>query len=395
MKKTKAIVNKIVVGVLTALLSIALLPGRTLAAEGIESIEPSAGIDTNRKGSLTLTHKDVDDEFVPDVASHIYLIATVDANGIYTITDEFKGFFDDQNFFNNGYNYDKWKDCVQHSDEGGSNTGALEGYIETNSISEVKSGISDSKGETLYDNLDLGVYFVKSDDKVFDDYTDSFINFVYPVPILEKPETGGNLVINYNPSASPKKSRMDGVTHCGIRKLWVDSGNTDRRPASVTFEIYSDGKYMETVTLSSENSWYHEWSDEGIHSYEVKEISVVPGYVSNIAVQPVGEGAHNFIYTCTNTYTPPGDNPPPPDNPPGDTPPSNTPPSDTPPSDTPPGNPGGDQPGVLGAIRNLPAVLGARRLPQTGLLWWPVPVLVIAGVAFIVKGIKKSSKNKA
>ncbi|MBO5623902.1 MAG: Cna B-type domain-containing protein, partial [Butyrivibrio sp.] len=330
----------------------------------------------------------------------------VDANGSYTITDEFKGFFEDQNFFNNGFNYDDWKDCVAHTDAGGSNTGAMESYIDANGIAEVASGVSDGNGETLYGNLDLGVYFVRSDDMIKGDFIHSFINFVYPVPILEKPEVGGNLTINYNPSASPKKSKVqrDVLTHCSIRKVWMDSGYAENRPDTVAFEIYSDGALMETVTLSADNNWTYEWSNEGIHEYNVKEISVGEGYSSEVVVEQVG--AHDYAYTCTNTFTPPGDNPPPSDNPPGDTPPGDTPPGDTPPTDTPPtdtpptnpgnpGNPGGDLPGVLGAIRNLPAVLGARRLPQTGLLWWPVPVLVIAGIAFIVKGIKKNSKNKA
>ena len=52
-----------------------------------------------------------------------------------------------------------------------------------------------------------------------------------------------------------------------------------------------------------------------------------------------------------------------------------------------------DLPEVLGAIRELPAVLGARRLPQTGQLWWPLPLLVIVGIVFIVKGIRKNNKN--
>lgn len=46
---------------------------------------------------------------------------------------------------------------------------------------------------------------------------------------------------------------------------------------------------------------------------------------------------------------------------------------------------------VLGAVRDIvppvvPAVLGAQRLPQTGQLWWPVPILAIAGIAMVAAG---------
>ena len=45
---------------------------------------------------------------------------------------------------------------------------------------------------------------------------------------------------------------------------------------------------------------------------------------------------------------------------------------------------GGD---VLGAARTPQAVLGASRLPQTGQLWWPVPVLMVAGIALMAGGL--------
>ncbi len=44
---------------------------------------------------------------------------------------------------------------------------------------------------------------------------------------------------------------------------------------------------------------------------------------------------------------------------------------------------------VLGAARTPQAVLGASRLPQTGQLWWPVPVLMVAGIALMAGGLVK------
>lgn len=70
---------------------------------------------------------------------------------------------------------------------------------------------------------------------------------------------------------------------------------------------------------------------------------------------------------------------------------------------TPPGGGGGNPPSsgrrvtppsegsVLGASRDaaqpMPEVLGANRLPQTGQLWWPVPVLCILGLGLISSGV--------
>ena len=83
-------------------------------------------------------------------------------------------------------------------------------------------------------------------------------------------------------------------------------------------------------------------------------------------------------------------------------------------STTPGGNPpggGGNPPGggrrvtppppsqgsVLGASRDEipPEVLGANRLPQTGQLWWPVPVLCIMGLGLIVSGVHRRKAVEA
>ncbi len=409
MRKMSKVLNRIVVAFLIALLTMTLTPGLRVRAQedaagyassetGIGSVESGAYIDLGRTGSLKVVHyiigdDDKDVRAPKGVTSRIYLIATVDERGHYTIKDEFAGykyFAGNPDFFNKGFNYDQWKNCVTHTgqDRYNSDTGELEEYINNNGIKPVAEGVSNDNGETDYTGLALGVYFVLSDDIVIGDYTHSFINFVYPVPILEKRETGGNLKINYNPVASPKKSKVYNgeEVHCSLQKQWNDSGYSNR-PASVTFEIYCDGELMETVTLSSSNNWYHEWEDLGVHDYSVKEIGIAEGYSSEITVYQK-PGTHDFYYTCVNSYGG-GDEPPPP----GDNPP--------PPGDNPPPPEGGvlgafrDLPQVLGAVRQLPQVLGARRLPQTGQLWWPIPILLIVGVFFIVKGIRKNAKNSA
>jgi hypothetical protein len=370
--------------VAAALLALTMPVGRVNAKEYVAR----ADIDTDRSGSLTITHKSVDGDLMEGVTSQLYLVATIDADGQYTITDEFKGCFENADFFNNGFDYDQWKDCVQYDEK--SDSDILDRYIKEKSLSPVKEGKSDNNGKTYYTDLELGVYYVHSDEIVKDEHTHYFVNFVYPVPILEKDETSKGIRVNYAPEAEPKKSKVwNGVVvHCGIRKQWNDS-ESNNRPRSVTFEIYCDGEFMKRITLSSENGWQDEWEGTGIHDYDVKEVDAGEGYTGTITVKETEK--NHYIYTCVNSYS--GDNPPPPpDNPPPDNPPPDNPPPNTPPSN-PPGVP--DIPAVLGAIRQLPQVLGARRLPQTGQLWWPLPILVIAGIFFIVKGIKKNAKMKA
>ena len=56
---------------------------------------------------------------------------------------------------------------------------------------------------------------------------------------------------------------------------------------------------------------------------------------------------------------------------------------------------------VLGASRDvggeqpMPEVLGANRLPQTGQLWWPVPVLCILGLGLVGSGLYRRRTAEA
>lgn len=354
------ILIKIAILLISIFASVALFEKVSFAAA-------SATIDTSRTGSLTVTHHSAEDVAKENVTSHLYLVATIDENGQYTITDDFKEYFEDQNFFNNGYDYDSWKSSVMYN--GASDSDNLQNYIKTHDIKESASGTSDSEGKTYYKGLQLGAYYVLSDKLVEEEYTHAFANFIYPVPILELPENSANFVVNYSPAVMPKTETIknDVLVHCSVLKRWNDSGYENVRPSAVTFNIYCDGELMETVTLSAENNWYYEWQKAGPYTFFVEEVAIAEGYTSNIEVFQDG---HDAYYVCTNTYTPP------------ETPPET-------PEEPTPGIP--DLPEVLGAIRDLPEVLGARRLPQTGLLWWPVPILVIVGVILIVRGIKKKN----
>jgi hypothetical protein len=379
-----------------------------------------ANIDTSRKGSLTVTHISIDDELMENVPSHIYLVATIDENGQYTITDEFKECFADQDFFNNGYDYDSWKSCVTYDQSSDSDN--LYNYVNSKDIKEVKSGISDAQGKTYYTDLQLGVYYVLSDKVVKGDYTHSFVNFVYPVPLLEIGEDG-NLKIDYDTAASPKKAkaRNDVKEKLEVYKRWSDTGNQDRRPAYISVDILCDGDLYETARLSDSNNWQYTAEVEAGHTWSINESYAGDGYTGEATSSHTG---NTYTFIVTNTYeapeepvvpTPSGnpgepgrpvspetpDNPISPETPDQPTVPTEPDIPDIPVNPTEPDIPGipgiPDIPQVLGAVRRLagelPAVLGARRLPQTGQLWWPIPVMVIVGILFIVKGVKKNTKS--
>ena len=124
-------------------------------------------------------------------------------------------------------------------------------------------------------------------------------------------------------------------TEIEVEKEWKDSGHEKARPEGIEVQLLRDGEVYETVILNGGNDWSWAWSGlEAGHDWTVKEKTVPKGYAADIK-QNGGK------YTITNTYTP-------------------------------------QEP----------------KLPQTGQLWWPIPVLFCAGMLSFVIGFFMRRKNK-
>lgn len=120
------------------------------------------------------------------------------------------------------------------------------------------------------------------------------------------------------------------ITEVEVVKKWEDKGHESERPTSIQIQLLCDGEIYDVVTLSVTNQWKHTWTNlEKGHRWNVKEGST-PAHYTSKTTQSGGE------FTIVNTYRP-----------------------------SKPSEPS---------------------LPQTGQLWWPVPVLLCLGVLFLVIG---------
>lgn len=107
-------------------------------------------------------------------------------------------------------------------------------------------------------------------------------------------------------------------------------------------QLLRDGSVYDTVTLNADNNWRYTWSNlDNSYQWTVVE-KECDGY--NVVVSREG-----VTFVVTNTYQP---------------------------ETTPPTEP------------STPTTSSAKpTLPQTGQLWWPVPMLCFAGLLFIVVGL--------
>lgn len=310
------------------------------------SARAAGRIDLSRSVTLTLSCLEGD---VPvcGASVSIYLVALAEESGELSVTDDFSGF----NIDIRGKNDDAWRLLAS----------TLEGYVLRDSTEPADSGQTDSSGQlrfpTAGKTLKAGLYLVRTARHVQDGLYYDAEPFMIMLPALDYEENDWI----YDVSASPKFSSqpippLGGSVERRVLKVWKDDGE-ERRPDSITVQLLRDGEVYDTVVLSDENNWRHEWT--GLDAGSVWNVTETPesGYSVTIGLEGV-----TFVITNTAATTGPDE-------------PS---PSPTP---TPPG---GETPSP--SVPPTPSGTSTPTLPQTGVLWWPAPVLAVCGAVLVLCG---------
>ena len=123
-----------------------------------------------------------------------------------------------------------------------------------------------------------------------------------------------------------------------VLKKWSDTGYESKRPESVSVSLVRDGSVLETVTLNAANNWRHTWED----LEPGWQWAVVEDCPAQFAVTLEREG-DTFILNNSRTVFP---------------------------QDPPPAS-GNEDPAI----------------PQTGMVWWPVLLLLAGGLCLIALGV--------
>ena len=153
------------------------------------------------------------------------------------------------------------------------------------------------------------------------------------------PYTADN-TLQYEIITTPKiEDSQLGNVSVYVIKRWDDGNNAaKKRPDSVTVQLLDGGKTIASASLSEANGWAHTFTDvpKG-GAYSVKESPV-----TDYKAQYSGDAVNGFV--VTNTYA-------------------------------------------------------GEKLPQTGQYWWPIALIAVTGVCFILLGIvdlrvKKYGKKK-
>lgn len=219
----------------------------------------------------------------------------------------------------------------------------LAGYVGRDGLQPLDKKETDEQGHLKWEDLQRGLYLVLGE-KVKDE------QYVYtPMPsLVTVPNRSEEGSWNYNVVIRPKynkeETQQDGKTDYTVIKIWKDKQNKKVRPEKIQVQLLQDGKIYNTVELSEKNNWKYTWKQ--LHTgfqWTVVEKEVPPNYT-------VTSTQEKTSFVIKNTYVAPGEN--------GGT-----------------GGSGGS---------------GKPGLPQTGQLWWPVPILTVLGFLLFVIGLRKS-----
>ena len=254
---------------------------------------------------------------------------------------------------------------------------------------------ADAKTATKTD-LKNGLYLITIDSITSGRTTYNFTPILRCLPSLDqegkKWEAVQRVDSKYDDPTSGGGNSGDSPISIKVRKDWKDEGQKSDRPESVTVELLRNGKsYGGTKKLDESGGWTAIWNNlPSSGTYVVNEISISDKYT-------VLANQEGNTWVITNTHTTDIEDPDTPLDPGpggdpgtgGDIPPTNI---DDPDVPLDPGRTPGDN---ATNIKDPASPANAAKLPQTGQLWWPVPILAVAGIAFFSIGWLRSRKDES
>ncbi len=301
----------------------ALLAALLLVVSVCAAANAQGAIETECEVSLTVRDS-YDGSGLEGVTFSLYLVCTVDAAGEYTPVEAFAPFA--ERLALRGENDGAWSETAAALEQEVL-FGTLTGLAPTD------TAVTDSGGAAAFPSggsrLTQGMYLVTGSRVERDGFVFSTAPFLVCLP--GRSAEGNEWV--YAVDACAKPDRTPVLCDLRVMKVWDDDCHASQRPASITVRLLCDGApYGEPVTLPKDGQWEYTWKNlEMNHHWSVAE-DAVEGY----AEPEIRREGNTFI--LTNTCSKPDE------------------------PDTPP-------------------------LPDTGLLWWPVPVLTALGLLCLVVGL--------
>ena len=277
---------------------------------------------------------------MPGLEQSLYHVADFKENGTFTVVDPFVKYSAKV----------KGMDSLEKLDANGwrNLSVALESFVAENDLKPISVKKSNSDGIVNWEDVSKGLYLILGKQTKDADY-------IYtPSPILiTVPNIGADGKWDYQVSikhSKVEKAPIGKKISLKTIKVWKDADNRSKRPSEIKVNLYRDGKFYEKVTLNKKNNWKNEWIDlSSEYKWTLIEVNVPDSY----QVEYSKEGSCVYII---NELEKPQEDIPKEENPKNDS--------------------------------------QGNKLPQTGQLWWPIPILAILGLGIWMIGWMKRRMNE-
>lgn len=260
------------------------------------------------------------------------------------------------------------------------------------------SGKSKKDGTVTFKNLEDGLYLIAA--KVYMDGVTMYI----PTPAIVNLDTKKEPEMTIYTKINAMAVTAGSVERFKVQKVWENDENLPRKPNEIVIDIYRDYKFYQTVRLSETNNWSYEWSDKVGAEWTIIERKIPEGccvvYKNNgrdyVVVNTYVPG---FEFNWEENFTPPDTT----------TSTTTTTTTDITTTTSAASNIIGDKvttdaSTTTETTTSTTAVTTKKvsqkvtttpsKLPQTGQLWWPVPVMAIGGLVLIAAGTRIISGSK-
>ncbi|MEF2877279.1 MAG: Cna B-type domain-containing protein [Blautia sp.] len=293
----------------------------------------SGVIDVDRETSLTL-YFGGDGNGFSDVEFRIYRVADISEKGEFTLTEDYA----DYAVSLAGLDSSGWRALAQ----------TLDAYIARDGLGPLQTKATDSSGQAIFENLPTGLYLVEGECCRQNGYSYNPEPCLVSLPGLDQESNEWtyeeNISCKYQREDSPDLDQ-DSIER-KVLKVWKDDGKEAKRPEEISVQLLRDGAVYDTVTLSADNDWRYTWRDlDSKSQWQMTEYETPKNYTVSV-------NQEGITFVMTNTYQTVTDTP----------------------EDT-----------TTGSNTST----GQNKLPQTGMLWWPVPVLACGGMLLILLGWRK------
>lgn len=292
-------------------------------------------------GSIALSYK------LQGVNFSLYEVGQVKSDGKITLTGDFKG-------------YDIYLKASSAAQ-------TLESYAERDKIKALASDETDQNYIAFFENLEPALYLVTGEEAESDGVIYTPSPMLVQIPSIIDGETCYDVSADVKHETRPTGQTVD----LSVLKIWKDEEFEFVRPTEIEVQLLKDGEVYDTVKLSKDNNWKHQWNDlDGQYKWAVVEKDIPLRYLVDVQKDATTyvvtntfnldfPGGYEYLETETETETEYYETE-----------------SDEYWEET-------EAPSAPTGQTEV------NKLPQTGQLWWPVPILALLGMLFLILGVMR------